>query len=164
MPSAARLHARTANPGVTNVKTTTARDKVLTATVVDIPWWLPSDPESHSPISLPDPEPLAPSTPLPFSVPKGPDREDSSGDFYEANGPRKPDENFYNALFKTLEATKSSKWSINNPSSPAGQLSKLARLIPRQWGPFLNMGTVVTVGMSWYDGPPARWADKDKAT
>ncbi|KAI0674392.1 hypothetical protein C8Q78DRAFT_1076034 [Trametes maxima] len=90
--------------------------------------------------------------------------EDSNGDVYETSGPGKPDENFYNALFKTLEATKSSKWSINNPSSPAGQLSKLARLIPRQWGPFLNMGTVVTVGMSWYDGPPARWVDKDEAT
>ncbi|KAI9057375.1 hypothetical protein FKP32DRAFT_1681519 [Trametes sanguinea] len=43
-------------------------------------------------------------------------------------------------------------------SSPAAPLSQLGRLIPRMWGPFIDMSVVVTVGMAWYGGPPTHWA------
>ncbi|KAI0737524.1 hypothetical protein C8Q80DRAFT_1276282 [Daedaleopsis nitida] len=63
----------------------------------------------------------------------------------------------FNDVIKTLKRHSGPKWTIPNKASPAGQLAKYARLIPRVHGPFLDMGEVVQKGMLWENGPPARW-------
>ncbi|OSD00043.1 hypothetical protein PYCCODRAFT_728913 [Trametes coccinea BRFM310] len=104
----------------------------------------PENPPKHPPQL----EPVEP----PSSGEHGIDAGEQPVDAYDI------DADFYTNLFHTLRATKSAKWSISRPSSPAAPLSRLGRLIPRVWGPFIDMTIVVTVGMAWYGGPPTHWA------
>ncbi|TFK88007.1 hypothetical protein K466DRAFT_599030 [Polyporus arcularius HHB13444] len=64
---------------------------------------------------------------------------------------------FFRKLIKHLKSTQTDKWSIRDKNTPAAQLAKQARLIPRVHTPFIDGTSIITVGMLWHGGVPPRW-------
>ncbi|KAI0715991.1 hypothetical protein C8T65DRAFT_694485 [Cerioporus squamosus] len=63
----------------------------------------------------------------------------------------------YKGLMKALHDNKRNKWSIPDKRSLAGQVQKYSRFVPRKFGAYVDLGSVVQNGILWEGGPPPRF-------